>query len=134
MAVGRDRRGLWPPSRFDTLERLGSSLGRLALNRPLSALSAPSRIVAFGNFSRLTLSPKLANLFLVSPLRHKFYLLHSVPGPPYASIPRGGVRLRDQEMELRDFSNLQGEMATLKVIKTDLVTRLATVSGNLEVG
>ena len=57
-----------------------------------------------------------------------------MPGPPYASIPRGGVRLRDQEMELRDFSNLQGEMATLKVIKTDLVTRLATVSGNLEVG
>lgn len=37
-------------------------------------------------------------------------------------------------MELRDFSNLQDEMATLKVIKADLVSRVATVSGNLEVG
>lgn len=46
----------------------------------------------------------------------------------------GIVRLRDQEMELRDFSNLQGEVATLRVIKTDLTSRLATVAGNLEVG
>lgn len=43
-----------------------------------------------------------------------------------------GVRLHDQEMELRDFSNLQGELATLKVIKTDLASRLATVGGHLE--
>ena len=42
------------------------------------------------------------------------------------------VRLDDQEMELRGFSNLQSEMATLKVIKTDLASRLATVGGHLE--
>lgn len=48
--------------------------------------------------------------------------------------PFPACRLDSQEMELRDFSNLKKEFKTLAMTKKDLVYRLATVNGLLEVG
>lgn len=52
-------------------------------------------------------------------------------------LPGGGGwgdRLDNQEMELRDYSNLRKEFNTLSLKNKDLVYRVATVNGLLEVG